>query len=68
MTRLTRLEKPTLESAPDVCAYQGCEKAPTMTVRFRDPNEYVCYCTDHAEKAFNQHPHAKYRSKLEWQT
>jgi hypothetical protein len=64
MTGLTRLEKPTLESAPDMCAYQGCEKAPTMTVRFRDPNEYVCYCDQHAGNVFSEYAHAKYRSRL----
>jgi hypothetical protein len=64
MTSTTNLSKPTLDSAPDTCHYQGCDKSPSMTVRFRDPNEYLCYCRDHADKVFTQQAYAKYRSQL----
>jgi len=64
MSNLTELSKPTHESAPDECAYTSCEKHPTMTIRFQEPKEYVCYCTDHSEQVFQEREYAKYRSKL----
>ena len=61
---MTRTDKLDLDSAPDSCEYTSCEKTPTMTVRFREPKEYVCYCRSHADEQFSELPNAKYRSRL----
>ena len=58
-------EKPTFDTAPDDCEYTDCDSNPTSVVRFRDPEEYVCYCVEHANKA-NQLPGAKYHSSLRY--
>jgi len=64
MTSTTNLSKPTLDTALDTCQYNSCDNAPTMTIRFRNPNEYICYCRDHADEQFSERTRAKYRSKL----
>jgi hypothetical protein len=55
--------KPTQAEAPAECAFRDCDRRPTETVRFRDPPEYVCYCSDHAG-VVNTYAGAKYRSRL----
>jgi len=61
---MRRTEKPNQADAPDSCEYSDCEKPPSMTVRFRNPKEYVCYCVDHANQQYKDLSYAKYRSKL----
>ena len=61
---MTRTDKPDLDSAPDSCEYNTCDKSPTMTIRYIDPKEYVCYCRTHADEQFSELPNAKYRSRL----
>ena len=56
-------DKPSLDDAPDACQMRGCDASPQQTVRFRNPQEYLCYCKSHAAEQIDE-PHAKYRSRL----
>jgi len=55
--------KPGRNDAPDACQYRGCSGLPTHVVRFREPAEYLCYCSDHSQTVYDS-PYAKYRSQL----
>lgn len=33
------------------CQWNGCSKRINATVRFGDPREYVCYCSNHGKEA-----------------
>ena len=56
-------EKPSRDDAPDTCQYHGCGGYPQTAVRFRDPSEYLVYCTEHADAMFHE-GNAKYRTRL----
>jgi len=55
--------KPTLDTAPATCQRVGCDIPPKWTIRYINPDEYLCFCDEHSheEKARAQ---AKYRAFL----
>ena len=55
--------RPSADDAPDDCQYNVCKNNPRYYVKFRAPDEYVCYCTEHADEVYSQ-PTAKVRSIL----
>jgi len=57
-------EKPSRDDAPDTCQYRGCDDRPEKAIRFRDPQEYLCYCWGHATDVYDDHSDAKYRTRL----
>lgn len=57
------LSKPTVDNAPDTCAYNECARPPTYTVRFRNPDEWLCYCKTHSKRVFG-YASAKSRTLL----
>jgi len=51
---------PSRDDAPDVCQWTGCDVYPAAWVHYYDtPDEYVCYCRDHAQTCRQQFPAAK---------
>lgn len=47
-------DRPSLSDAPDECQYGECDDRPRYYVKFVSPREYVCYCDEHSDWAYNQ--------------
>lgn len=54
---------PSLDEAPDVCEFNTCGSPAQRVVGFRDPDEFVCYCREHAIEQFAL-PGAKFEQRL----
>lgn len=57
-------EKPSRADAPATCQWDDCDTKPQQTVRFVNPAEYVCYCSEHTDEIFRELPGAKYRGYI----
>jgi len=65
MTEYTTFDqKPSRSEAPAACQWDDCDTQPQQAVRFVDPDEYVCYCSEHTDEVFRELPRAKYRGYI----